>query len=580
MVDHSAVEQLVAVSGLEETCVAAALRRFAGDADEALLYLLSDHAVSSPRAGRPPADADQVTPSSESSSEDSDEFEDGTNEPEEAPDLETPYWGELPPDVMHVLGHWLAEHLGKHVERQTEPEYLHPLRSHADLLARGHQRCSATLGMLRAIQACRQTCRIWRDDIPYSKATHLALDGVAFSGAPPPRNSRLSPPPQTKTLAPTLRAPVVWTWWRGSRVIRPMDWYDRNPRPIDYAADTAPGRQQHTNAVREIYASVPHNAPIPRCPACRTICTLLRTPDHLEHLALFNFMKSCGLGSWYGDIRQALKVQTIEQLRRLTEQDLLTGLSGQGYSGQPSLCERVPQFVQRVRTTPVLWSEEAIESTACQVSHLFCLLDSPQASAHCGNQLLSKRCEVVTVPERACVMKFRSQECNQTAGHCTHEAEDVRVRGCQAVGVTPTQKIICAKCQMLFCCACAVRHYRDGRPQHPSEILPLDFSARFSNLRSLSLCDLLLPSLPPQLAECVTLRTLDVSGNSLNELPDWLGTLAVLEHLDLSEQRRGLRVGGSCSLSAGNCLASPCPDTSMRTEMSVANGIQGHRHCT
>ena len=60
MVDHSAVEQLVAVSGLEETCVAAALRRFAGDADEALLYLLSDHAVSSPRAGRPPADADQV----------------------------------------------------------------------------------------------------------------------------------------------------------------------------------------------------------------------------------------------------------------------------------------------------------------------------------------------------------------------------------------------------------------------------------------------------------------------------------------------------------------------------------------
>ena len=402
MVDHSAVEQLVAVSGLEETCVAAALRRFAGDADEALLYLLSDHAVSSPRAGRPPA-ADQVQPLSESSSEveseDSDEFEDGTNEPEEAPsDLETPYWGELPPDVMHVLGHWLAEHLGKHVERQTEPEYLHPLRSHADLLARGHQRCSATLGMLRAIQACRQTCRIWRDDIPYSKATHLALDGVAFSGAPPPRNSRLSPPPQIKTLAPTLRAPIVWTWWRGSRVIRPMDWYDRNPRPIDYAADTAPGRQQHTNAAREMYASVPHNAPIPRCPACRTICTL-RTPDHHEHLALSNFMKSCGLGSWYGDIRQALKVQTIEQLRRLTEQDLLTGLSGQRYFGQPSLCERVPQFVQRVRTTPVLWSEEAIESTACQVSFIHFVCWTPLKDLHIvATSIFQNGVAVVIVP--------------------------------------------------------------------------------------------------------------------------------------------------------------------------------------
>jgi hypothetical protein len=105
---------------------------------------------------------------------------------------------------------------------------------------------------------------------------------------------------------------------------------------------------------------------------------------------------------------------------------------------------------------------------------------------------------------------------------------------------------------MLFCCPCAGRIYRDGRPQLPSEILPADFSARFSNLRILSMCDLLLPSLPPQLTDCVTLCALDISGNSLNELPVWLEKLAVLQHLDLSEQRRGLRSGGFC---LAHCLA-------------------------
>lgn len=118
--------------------------------------------------------------------------------------------------------------------------------------------------------------------------------------------------------------------------------------------------------------------------------------------------------------------------------------------------------------------------------------------------------------------------------------------GCQVVGLLPSQKTICVECQMLFCGSCAGRVYRDGRPQTPSAIFPPDFSARFSNLRTLSLCDLLLPSLPPLLADCATLRTLDVSGNSLNELPGWLSKLTMLQHLDFSEQRRGLRSGGFC----------------------------------
>jgi hypothetical protein len=110
-------------------------------------------------------------------------------------------------------------------------------------------------------------------------------------------------------------------------------------------------------------------------------------------------MKSCGLGSWYGDIRQALKVQTIEQLRRLTEQDLLTGLSGQRYFGQPSLCERVPQFVQRVRTTPVLWSEEAIESTPCQVSFIHFVCWTPLKDLHIvATSIFQNGVAVVIVP--------------------------------------------------------------------------------------------------------------------------------------------------------------------------------------
>ena len=51
------------------------------------------------------------------------------------------------------------------------PEFLQPLRSRAETIDRGRRRTSATLTMLGAIRACRQTCRIWRDEIPYSKVT-------------------------------------------------------------------------------------------------------------------------------------------------------------------------------------------------------------------------------------------------------------------------------------------------------------------------------------------------------------------------------------------------------------------------
>ena len=78
-------------------------------------------------------------------------------------------------------------------------------------------------------------------------------------------------------------------------------------------------------------------------------------------------MKMCGLEGWYKKIREVLKVQTIAGLRQLTARDLLAGLA-EHYSEQ-SLSKSAPQLVQRVRATPVPWSEEAIEDTACQVRH-------------------------------------------------------------------------------------------------------------------------------------------------------------------------------------------------------------------
>eukprot|EP01043_Picozoa_sp_COSAG02_P075503 COSAG02_NODE_15603_length_1156_cov_3.761589_1_plen_344_part_01 len=308
--ERGVVEQLVAVSGLEERLVEEALDRYSGDADEALLYLLSDHAVSPARAERahthpadqaPSTDSEFESEESEESEESGDSDDDACHQPEPE-GLEAPYWGELPRDVMHVLGHWLAEHLGKHVERQIVPKYLHPLRSRADLLDRGHQRCSATLGMLRAIQACRQTCRIWRDDIPYCKVTQLALDGVVFPCVPP-RGSSLRPPPQVGTLAPVSCARcVLWTWWAGSRVIRPLEWYGRNPRPRDSVNQpAAAGVNGRRNGRRPDHSDVPPDAPVPRCPACRTTCA--------PRDALCNFMKTCGLARWEPVIRQTLKVQ-------------------------------------------------------------------------------------------------------------------------------------------------------------------------------------------------------------------------------------------------------------------------------
>ena len=272
-VDESAVQQLVAVGGFDAAVATDALQRFSGEVDAALLHLLGDGA-SSPPHRKPTISSDSDDSDDESDESSVDDYSGSDDETEAplvvvAPDtLDESYWGELPPDVMQVLGRWLAEHLGQQVERQTAPDYLHPLRTQAELNERGRARVSATLGMMRAIQACRQTCRIWRDEIPYDKVTELALDGVRVTGAVLPGQPERPPPecgsPVTGRGSKWRQTIMLWTWWPGGRVLRSADWYERNPRPT-------PGRLRYTgnqDVVDQEAAS--RRLPNGRCPACRT----------------------------------------------------------------------------------------------------------------------------------------------------------------------------------------------------------------------------------------------------------------------------------------------------------------------
>ena len=59
--------------------------------------------------------------------------------------------------------------------------------------------------------------------------------------------------------------------------------------------------------------------------------------------------------------------------------------------------------------------------------------------------------------------------------------------------------------------------------------LPRDFGTRFSQLRRLSLANLRMQHLPSQLSAMLQLQELNLSGNTLQSLPPWFGTLRLLE---------------------------------------------------
>ena len=268
--DDATVRQLQGF-GFGREAVVSALAAHRGDADQALLSLMGEeggvHADDEGRASQPPPHpAAAASPSTD--------------------------WESLPPEIVEVLGRWLAEHLDHLVERQcageTEP-YLHPMCVRQDQARRGRARTAASLSVLRAVRACRQTCRVWRDCIAYSRVTQLALDGVLSTPPILPGLSDLPPPADSVGLQASGR-PMLWTWWKGHR-------------PIPFPRLKI---RRH------------------RCPACRHEARPLE-----PHPVLVHFLQEAGLSRWckhvvagHGDAAHNLGVSSINQLRRLTATEL------------------------------------------------------------------------------------------------------------------------------------------------------------------------------------------------------------------------------------------------------------------
>ena len=355
------VEQLCAVGGFDAEVALAALQRCGGDLDEALLFLMEDGAASSPRRAPAPPVAAAEAPAGDASDEsqgdataDSSESSSGEDEgpgQHDESELEETWWGEMPPDVNKVLGRWLAEHLGKLVERTWQPEYLHPLSARAETIDRGRRRTSATLTMLGAIRACRQTCRIWRDEIAYNKVSQLALDGVVCSGPVPPGMPLVPPPPPAAAAvgrAEQKRRDMIATWWPGRRVIKPAGWWEAHPG-ISPLSGSAVQRRMHllnpTLVKRQRR----------RCPACR----LEADSQGRSMPALYHFLVRCGLRRWYRDLSERCGITSVDEMRRATQADLKP--LSEAYSDVP-----FATLLDKVRRTEVVWSESSVLATPCQ----------------------------------------------------------------------------------------------------------------------------------------------------------------------------------------------------------------------
>jgi hypothetical protein len=147
--------------------------------------------------------------------------------------------------------------------------------------------------------------------------------------------------------------------------------------------------------------------------------------------------------------------------------------------------------------------------------------------------------------------------------------ESAACQECEMPASSSWSPTICQRCDLLFCEACAQRDYsRDDRPSHPDQVLPESFGERFCGLKELSLCDLLLPSVPTQLTKCALLQALDLSNNSLVAVPP-LGQLRNLQHLNLSDQRRNWRAGSTHTLADHGALENLSPKLPSATLVSL-----------
>ncbi len=435
-------------AGFQEQDAIAALKRSGGDADEAILLLLGDELTPARVLRQRPAGPD--------------------------------WGGSLPQEVLEVVGRWLNQHLGAFDGRprlKPVPEYLHPLAinkyraTHSiKEIESGRTRLVATREMLLALRACRQSCRVWRDEIAYRGVTELALDGVLHIGRLSPLKGMYGLPSLEQMASDASRAtaqrcpPNVYTWWPGHRTLQ------------------CPSRPpQRLSSTRNIC-----HDPTSRCPACRT--PQPRTQNRGKYPTLKQFMKDMGIGNWFGAVTELLGITSVAALRQMTTYELMELARKHNYS-ETQMLEVAPKVIAKVgagkdwesrKTSEGAWlrtnSQKFAVHTHCDECGLGCLSQSDTEAD--------------------------SSSCPSTS---------------------------CGTCGLVYCSDCADGIFSDSRPQTVDEILPADFPERFSNLTMLSLCDLELPYLPAMLAQCTSLTSLNASGNCLQSLGSQTNSRAIAE---------------------------------------------------
>lgn len=436
-------------AGFQKQDAVEALARSGGDADEATLLLLGDE-LTPARITRPRRTPHELNVG---------EFQRG------GPD----WGGSLPQEVLEVLGRWLNQHLGAFDGRprlKPIPEYLHPLainkyRATHSLkeIESGRTRLVATREMLLALRACRQSCRVWRDEISYRGVTELALDGVLHIGRLSALKGMYGLPSLEQMIVDAGRAnsqlcqPNIYTWWPGHRTLQ-----DISRRPRESAADAKQ---------------------LGRCPACRT--PQPRQQNRGKHPTLKQFMTDQGIGNWFGAVVELLGVTSIAALRQMTAYELMDLARKHNYS-ESQMLEAAPKVIAKIAAGKDWESRRASQG----------FWSRDQMVTNSQKYLVHTHCE----------------ECGL---------------GCVGPGTgldddSSNPSMNCETCGFIYCSDCAAGNYTDSRPQTVDAILPDDFPERFSNLTTLSLCDLELPYLPALLARCTNVTSLNASGNCLRSL--------------------------------------------------------------
>ena len=514
----------LAAMGFAEHAITAALSATGGDADEAVLLLICESEPPPPARAR-----------------------------------KKPAWDQLPQDVLEILGRWLAVHLGDPPKRKGPPPvFLHPLARHREANKVGKARLQTTLDKLYAIRACRQTCRTWRTIIQYARVTELALDGVHVSIGDP--------------SAPAV---VPQMWWPAQRPIY----------PIELRASLPPGGGPTTQKRAFCPICGPKTIHIYRgnVPCIATLSHGLRElhcheqymPDALDN------------EKWKARPERArleerlLRSQHEDPMNWIANPNRARGSPDRIYVGPSSNADsELQEFLRccglrqwhkhivehtRIRTTPQLRAITAYELREMAKSANMKLEDSIVQSFLKAISLGYKH-----KPKRAWLELSKCYECASTIQNGA-----LRYR-CRLTG----------GCRQVYCRKCAHGDFETldtrrsaRRPLTVDEVLPAGFGAVFSQLRTLSMCDLRLDALPEPLRGASSLTELDVSGNLIETLASWVGTdLTALQSLDVSRSapmeldnstmdQRHSRVGangGQYCLVAPLLIEGPLP-TSLRT---------------